>query len=175
MLINSLVHVTVLLSDSNMSNKDNFKSRRQDSLLYLDQSAVQIINVIRRYRQRPRRVLLLRAIESLAVVAYYHPDNLILACLEFKLHKCPYPCLTHSYHLFILLRVLSISFGNIVSGLFYEAVHFDRVYSLTSYKRSNLTFCGVPSLAASNLLLSVLTRWLWCRCFALPSVLAESR
>ena len=38
---------------------------------------------------------------------------------------------------------------------------------------SNLTFCGVPSLAAPNPLLSVLTRWLWCRCFALLSVLAE--
>ena len=44
---------------------NHFECRRQDSLLYLDQSAVQIINVIRRYRQRPRRVLLQRAIESL--------------------------------------------------------------------------------------------------------------
>ena len=50
------------------------------------------------------------------------------------------------------------------------------MYSLTSYCRngvSNLTFCGVPSLAASSPLLSVFTRWLWCRYLALSSVLAE--
>ena len=76
------------------SLQNRFKSRRQDSLLYVDQSAVQIINVVRRYRQRTRRVLLQRAIESLAVVASYHPDYLLLARLEFKLHKCPYSCLT---------------------------------------------------------------------------------
>ena len=129
------------------SLQNHFKSRRLDSLLYLDQSAMQIINVIRRYRQRPRRVLLLRAIEGLAVVTSNLPDYLLLARLEFELHKRPYLCPTHPYHFFILLRVLSIFFGNIVFGLLYEAVHFDRVYYLTSYKRSNLTFCGVPSLA----------------------------
>ena len=108
------------------SLQNHFKSRRPDSLLYLDQSAMQVIDVIRRYRQRPRRVLLLRAIESLAVVASYHPDYLLLVRLEFKQHKCPYPCLTHPYHFFILLRVLSIFFGNIVFGLLYEAV-VDRI------------------------------------------------
>ena len=197
------------------SLQNHLKSRRQDSLLYLDQSSLQTTNnVIRRYRQRPRRVLLLRAIEGLAVVTSNHPDYLLLARLEFKLHKCPDPCLTHPYHFFILLRVLSIFFRNIVSGLRYEEVHFYRLYSLTTclthpyhffiplrvlsiffrniisgllykevhfyrlyslttYKRSNLTFCGVPSLAGSNPLPSVLTRWLWCRYLALPSVLAE--
>ena len=59
------------------SLENHFKSWRPDSLMYLDQSALQVINVIRRYRQRPRRVLLLRAIEGLAIVIYNHPDYLL--------------------------------------------------------------------------------------------------
>ena len=114
------------------SLQNHFKSRQQDSLLYLDQSALQIINVIRRYRQRPRRVLLLRAIEGLAVVTSNHPDYLVLARLGFKLHKRPYPCLTHPGHFLILLRVLSIFFGGIVSGLLYEAVYFFADCTLSS-------------------------------------------
>ena len=145
------------------SLQNHFKSRRQDSLLYLDQFALKIINVIRRYRQRPRRVLLLRVIEGLAVVTSNHPDYLLLARFEFKLHTCSDPCFTHPYYFVTLLRVKLGIFGNVVFGLLCEAVHFDRVYSLTSYCRngvSNLTFCGVPSLAASSPLLSVFTRWL---------------
>ena len=158
------------------SLQNHFKSRRHDSLLYLDQSALQVINVIRIYRQRPRRVLLLRAIEGLAVVTSNHTDYLLLTRLEFKLQKCPDPCFTHPYHFLILLRVLSIFFGNIVSGLLYKEVHFYRLYSLTSYKRSIKSHVPWGALSGSSTpLLSVLTRWLWCRCFALPSVLPENR
>ena len=56
-----------------MCFENHFKRWRIDSLLYLDQSTLEIVNVVRRGgRQKARRVLLLRAFEGFAVVTSNH-------------------------------------------------------------------------------------------------------
>ena len=69
--------------EDDMRLENHCKSRWQNTVLYLDQSTLQVVKIIGRERQWPRRIFLLRAIEGLAVVTSYYPVYLIQARLEF--------------------------------------------------------------------------------------------
>ena len=91
--------------------QDHFERCRKYSIPYLDQATLQIINVARRRgRQKPRRVIFLRAIEGPAVGTSYHPVNFFQARLEFELHEGSYPCLTRPHHFVVLVLVNSRHF-----------------------------------------------------------------
>ena len=55
-----------------MRLENHCKSRWQNTVLYLDQSTLQVVKIIGREMQWPHRIFLLRAIEGLAVVTSYY-------------------------------------------------------------------------------------------------------